>query len=46
MVKLMMSDPDPKFQDSKFLSLVKKIQRGEVYIEKDAIIDNTSRNIQ
>lgn len=33
MLEVMMSDPDPRFQNSQFLHFLKRIQQGEVVIE-------------
>jgi hypothetical protein len=33
MLEVMMSDPDPRFQNSQFLHFLKRIQKGELVIE-------------
>lgn len=33
MLNTMMSDPDPRFQNSQFLHFLNRIQKGEVVIE-------------
>lgn len=35
LISLMMTDPDPKFQNSKFLQFIKKVDRGEYEITDD-----------
>ena len=35
MINVMMSDSDPKFQNSKFLDFLKKLNTGELRIENN-----------
>jgi len=38
MVRVMMADPDPKFQNSKFLQFLKKLETGEYKIQGNELI--------
>ena len=43
MMNLMMNDPDPKFQDSKFLSFLKNINQGNLKIVDKQLFDQTGK---
>lgn len=40
LIELMMSDPDPRFQQSEFLSFLKKVQTGEYEIRDNQLIEH------
>lgn len=42
-MNLMMNDPDPKFQDSKFLSFLKNINQGNLKIVDKQLFDQTGK---
>ena len=35
LINMMMNDPDPKFQNSKFLDFLKRVKTGEVELKED-----------
>lgn len=43
MMQVMMMDPDPKFQNSKFLSFLKKINTGEYEIKEGELVEHPER---
>lgn len=43
MMQVMMMDPDPKFQNSKFLSFLKKINTGEYEIKEGELVEHPEK---
>jgi peroxin-5 len=46
MMQMMANDPDPKFQNSKFLSFLKKINDGNLTIVNKQLLDKDGASVE
>lgn len=46
MISVMMNDPDPKFQNSRFLNFLNKLNTGDYRIEDNQLIEDPTKSNQ